>query len=54
MARERNTVPPTKFGVFYPRGYVVVAFDNAGDAESARELLLMGGYDPEDVFRSGS
>jgi len=52
MARERNDVPPTKFGVFYPRGYVVVAFENAGDAESARELLVMGGYDPEDVFLS--
>ena len=52
MARERGSVPPTKFGLFYPRGYVVVAFDNADEAESARELLVMGGYDPEDVFLS--
>jgi len=52
MPRERSGTPPTQFGLFYPRGYVVVAFEDAGQAESARELLLMGGYDPEDVFLS--
>jgi hypothetical protein len=52
MPRERSSAPPTKFGLFYPRGYVVVSFEDAGEAESARELLIMGGYDPEDVFLS--
>jgi hypothetical protein len=52
MAREPSSAPPTKFGLFYPRGYVVVAFEDAGEAESARELLIMGGYDPQDVFLS--
>ena len=51
MAFDRGA-PPTKFGLFYPRGYVVVAFEEADQAESARELLIMGGYDPEDVFLS--
>jgi hypothetical protein len=49
---KRDSTPPTQFGLFYPRGYVVVAFEDAGEAESARELLIMGGYDPEDVFLS--
>jgi hypothetical protein len=52
MSQEQSSAPPTKFGLFYPRGYVVVAFEEAGEAESARELLVMGGYTPEDVFLS--
>jgi hypothetical protein len=52
MPSERSSAPPTQFGLFYPRGYVIVAFKDEGEAQSARELLMMGGYDPEDVFLS--
>ncbi len=36
--------PPRRPGVFYPTGFVVVAFPNAGDAEAARDALRGGGY----------
>jgi hypothetical protein len=53
MSSDRpSSTPPTKFGVFYPRGYVVVAFKDAEKAETARRVLLEGGYDPQDVFLS--
>lgn len=53
MSPDRaSSTPPTKFGVFYPRGYVVVAFKGTGDAETARKVLIEGGYDPQDVFLS--
>ncbi len=40
---------PTKFGMFYPRGYVIVTFDNEAAAELVRQQLLIGGYDEDDV-----
>jgi hypothetical protein len=40
---------PTKFGMFYPRGYVIVSFASAKDAERVRRLLVDGGYDEDDV-----
>ncbi len=40
---------PEKHGVFYPRGYVIVTFDQADKAEQARRLLIDGGYDEDDV-----
>jgi hypothetical protein len=41
--------PPRQFGMFYPRGYVIVAFKNEEDASRARQQLIDGGYDEEDV-----
>jgi hypothetical protein len=40
---------PRQFGMFYPRGYVVLAFSNEDDAERVWQLLVDGGYDEEDV-----
>ena len=40
---------PEKHGVFYPRGYVIVTFDSAANAEKVRQLLVNGGYDEGDV-----
>ena len=39
----------TEFGVYYPRGYLVVAFRRREDAERVRQDLLTGGYDPSDA-----
>ena len=41
---------PTQFGMFHPRGYVIVAFDNEATAELVRQQLIDGGYDEEDVL----
>ena len=41
--------PPRKFGMFYPRGYVIVAFKAEDDASIVRQQLIDGGYDEEDV-----
>jgi hypothetical protein len=35
--------------MFYPRGYVIVAFHGQEDAERVRQLLMEGGYAEEDV-----
>jgi hypothetical protein len=42
--------PPRKFGMFYPRGYVIVAFKSEDDASRVRQQLIDGGYDDEDVL----
>ena len=42
--------PPRKFGMFYPRGYVIVAFRGEDDASRVRQQLIDGGYDEEDVL----
>lgn len=39
----------TDFGIYYPRGHLVVAFRRREDAERVRQDLLTGGYDPDDV-----
>lgn len=39
----------TEFGVYYPRGYLVVAFRRREDAERVRQDLLTGGYDAQDL-----
>jgi len=46
--------PPRLFGVFTPIGHVVLAFTNDADAAQAREALLTGGYEADEVlqFRS--
>jgi hypothetical protein len=41
--------PPTQFGMFYPLGYLAVAFRHEADAARVREALIAGGYDPSDV-----
>jgi hypothetical protein len=38
----------TDFGMFYPRGHLVVAVPRREDAERVRGDLLTGGYDEED------
>ena len=40
---------PRKSGMFYPRGYVIVAFKSEDDASRARQQLIDGGYDEEDA-----
>lgn len=50
--QERGNQPPTQFGVFYPRGYAVVAFADQASAQAAQQALIDGGYDPRDVFLS--
>ncbi len=42
----------TDFGIFYPRGHIVVAFAKREDAEKVRRDLLTGGYDPADCLLS--
>lgn len=40
---------PEMHGVFYPRGYVIITFESAQQAENVRRRLREGGYDEEDV-----
>jgi hypothetical protein len=40
---------PMQFGMFYPRGYLAVAFREAGDAMEVRHALIESGYQPEDA-----
>lgn len=40
---------PRQFGIFYPRGYVVLALRTAEAAEQVRRSLLEGGYAEDDV-----
>lgn len=40
---------PRQFGIFYPRGYVVLALRTAEDAERVRGSLVEGGYAEDDV-----
>jgi hypothetical protein len=50
MARQTNEQkPPTQFGIFYPRGYVVVAFRTPEDAERMHWSLVEGGYAEDDI-----
>jgi hypothetical protein len=42
----------TDFGIFYPRGHIVVAFGKREDAEKVRRELMTGGYDPADCLLS--
>jgi hypothetical protein len=35
--------------MFYPRGYVIVAFNSEDNASRARQQLIDGGYDEDDV-----
>jgi hypothetical protein len=39
---------PTEFGIFYPTGWMVVAFQDIPGAEQVRRDLFSGGYDEEE------
>lgn len=39
---------PTEFGIFYPTGWIVVAFPEKNSAEQVRRDLFSGGYTEED------
>jgi hypothetical protein len=39
-----------RFGVFAPAGYLILAFPAQGDATRAREALLTGGYEPDEIM----
>jgi hypothetical protein len=39
---------PTSFGIFYPTGWIVVAFPTRDYAEQVRRDVLTGGYDDAD------
>jgi hypothetical protein len=50
MAKQSEQAKlPKQFGMFYPRGYVVLAFRSEDDAERVYQLLVDGGYDEDDV-----
>jgi hypothetical protein len=50
MAKQKeDPKPPTQFGIFYPRGYVVVAFRTLEDAERMQWSLSEGGYAQDDI-----
>jgi hypothetical protein len=42
---------PRPFGVFAPVGYLILAFQEDSDAAHAREALLTGGYDDDEILR---
>lgn len=43
MSEEENF--PTQFGIFYPTGYIVVAFPEKDDACKVQDDLMTGGYE---------
>ena len=50
MAKQtEKSKPPTQFGIFYPRGYVVVALRTPEEAERMHWSLGEGGYGEEDI-----
>ena len=50
MAKQtEQSKPPTQFGIFYPRGYVVVAFRTPEDAGRMQWSLVDGGYAEDDI-----
>ena len=50
MAKQtEQSKPPTQFGIFYPRGYVVVAFRTPEDAQRMQWSLAEGGYAEDDI-----
>jgi hypothetical protein len=46
---QKSPGMPRQFGIFYPRGYVVVALRSADAAEQLRRARLGGGYADDDV-----
>lgn len=48
MNNPQSLPQMTDFGIFYPRGHLIVAFPKREDAERTQRDLLTGGYDPHD------
>jgi hypothetical protein len=49
MTKDTKMRFPTSFGVFSPKGHVVMVFPTGGDAERARQLLINNGFAQDDV-----
>lgn len=49
-SEQRDPLEMRQFGIFYPRGHIVVAFHNRADAEKVQGDLLTGGYDRSDCL----
>ena len=47
--QQQDSAPPRQFGIFYPRGYVVVALPDVERAEGMRRALQEGGYEEDDI-----
>src|SRR5215207_3928235 len=47
--RHRGTSTPEAVRIFYPRGYVVLAFRTSEAAEQVQQSLLDGGYAEDDI-----
>lgn len=47
--QTEQSKPPTQFGIFYPRGYVVVALRTSEDADRMQWSLIEGGYAEDDI-----
>lgn len=45
---SRDLSQMTQFGIFYPLGYLVVAFPDEKDARQVQRDLMTGGYDEAD------
>lgn len=45
---EQGELSTTDFGIFYPTGYMIIAFERYEDAEQTCRELRIGGYDPVD------
>jgi hypothetical protein len=50
MKEKDKLMEMTDFGIFYPRGHLVVAFPKREDAERVRRDLITGGYDENDCL----
>jgi len=50
LSKDKDPSEMTDFGIFYPRGHLVVAFTKKEDAERVQRDLLAGGYDPADCL----
>jgi len=48
LQNEQGVLSTTDFGLFYPTGYMVIAFERYEDAEQSCRDLRIGGYDPVD------
>jgi hypothetical protein len=48
VMNEQGELSTTDFGIFYPTGYMIVAFERYEDAEQTCRELRIGGYDPVD------
>ncbi len=48
LFNEQGELSTTDIGVFYPTGYIIVAFEGYEGAEHTCRELRLGGYDPLD------